>query len=373
MSYPQPGFSRKQVQKAGDVLVASELPGADVKMDEWVHAFVVLTNWRACHGYPINTFQATLRNKLSKIDPDALVAQRLKRTPSILKKLGRLKGMNLARMQDIGGLRAVVSTLPQLRLLHQNYKSTRFTHDLVAEYDYVTQPKASGYRSIHLVYKYRSYIAPAYDGLQLELQMRTKLQHAWATAVETMGTFLEHSLKSSEGPEEWLDFFSLVSSAFAHVERMPLVPGYENLSRAETYTLTAEAAIRLGVIDRLKRYSTAVRAIPTTGTTRGSYYLVELQLTGDDTNVKITSFARDKLEEANKEYSEAEQRASSSLSTPVQVVLVSAGSIESLKRAYPNYFLDTHEFLKQLEKITKHKLAINAWHGLKKFLSKPEK
>ncbi len=45
--------------------------------------------------------------------------------------------------------------------------------------------------------------------LLIELQLRTRLQHEWATAVETMGTFLQSSLKSSQGPEEWLDFFSL--------------------------------------------------------------------------------------------------------------------------------------------------------------------
>ncbi len=324
-------------------------------MQAWYDAFLVLTNWRACHGYPINTFQATLRSKLKKIDPDALVAQRLKRTPSIINKLQRIKGMNLARMQDIGGLRAVVNSLPQLQALHQEYKTTVFTHKLVSEYDYVKEPKASGYRSVHLIYKYKLRYDSPYDGLQLELQMRTKLQHAWATAVETMGTFLRHSLKSSEGPDEWLNFFALVSSAFAHSERMPLVPGYENLTKAETYRKTKVDSERLGVREKLERFSSAVRAIPTTGKKRAAYYLVELQLTGDDSNVKITSFARDKLEEANTQYSSAEREAKS---TGTQVVLVAAGSIESLKRAYPNYFLDTHEFLTQLEKIARSKFSV---------------
>ena len=30
------------------------------------------------------------------------------------------------------------------------------------------------------------------------------------------------------------------------------------------------------------------------------------------------------------------------------VVLVSVGSLKQLKKAYPNYFLDTEEFIKQL-------------------------
>ena len=354
MSFPKPEFSRKQIQRAGDILVSFEKNKDDFDVATWVDAFLVLTNWRACHGYPINTFQATLRNKLKKIDPDALVAQRLKRTPSIINKLQRMKGMNLARMQDIGGLRAVVSGLSELQALHQEYKHTVFSHALVSEYDSVLEPKASGYRSVHLVYKYKLRYESPYDGLQIELQLRTKLQHAWATAVETMGTFLQHSLKSSEGPEEWLNFFALVSSAFAHSERMPLVPGYEHLTKAETYRKTREDALRLGVREKLERFSSAVKAIPTTGKKRAAYYLVELQLTGDDSNVKITSFARDKLEEANTQYSSAERNANE---TGAQVVLVAAGSIESLKRAYPNYFLDTHEFLAQIEKIVRSKLA----------------
>lgn len=291
---------------------------------------------------------------MKKVDGDALVAQRLKRLPSILNKLKRIKGMNLARMQDIGGLRAVVTTLPQLNELYSIYKTTVFTHTLVSEYDYVQNPKESGYRSIHLIYKYKLRNPSPYEGLQIELQLRTRLQHAWATAVETMGTFLKHSLKSSEGPDEWLDFFALVSSAFAHNERTPLVPQYAHLTKAETYRKTKEEAERLGVKEKLERFSTAVQAIPTTGKKRGAYYLVELQLTGDDSNVVITSFARDKLEEANAQYSRAEQEAETSGN---QVVLVSAGSIESLKRAYPNYFLDTHEFLAQLDKILRSKLS----------------
>ena len=119
--------------------------------------------------------------------------------------------MSLSRMQDIGGLRAVVSTLPHLKKLHDEYKKIGFSHKLISEYNYVEAPKPSGYRSIHLVYKYKLRNESPYDGLQLELQFRTRLQHAWATAVETVGTFLEQSLKSSEGPDEWLNFFSLVS------------------------------------------------------------------------------------------------------------------------------------------------------------------
>ena len=110
-------YSRNKVNKAGDILRNSESSSSD---NLW--AADVLSNWRAIHNYPINTFQATLRNKLKRIDNLALVAQRLKRIPSIILKLQRFPGMKLSRMQDIGGLRAVVQDIPQLKLLYSNYK-----------------------------------------------------------------------------------------------------------------------------------------------------------------------------------------------------------------------------------------------------------
>lgn len=358
MTWPTPKFSRSKVSKAGDFLSQQQdiddiTKITDEVLDELIHSYEVLAKWRACHGYPINTFQATLRTRLKKIDHTALVAQRLKRTPSILSKLRRFNGMNLARMQDIGGLRAVVKNLRSLHLLNEGYLSSPLTHQLVAQYDYVQHPKPSGYRSIHIVYRYKARKPSAYDGLLLEMQLRTRLQHSWATAVETAGTFLEHSLKSNEGPEEWLKFFALAGSAFAHLENSALIPGFETLTRIETYRRTEQEARRLHIRDMLLGYSSAVREIAPGGK-RAAFYLVQLDLNQEEKTVSITPFARDQLERANATYAEFEKQASLSGS---QVVLVSAGSIESLKCAYPNYFLDTHEFLQNLAKVERLALA----------------
>ena len=144
----KPKHSRKKVQRAGDVL---KNPSASDQ--EKSDAMDILSNWRAVHSYPINTFQATLRDKLFNIDRDALVAQRLKRTPSIISKLQRYPKMNLARMQDIGGLRAVVKNLKKCRELEVNYRNSKFSHELVGAKDYISTPKETGYRGIHLIYK----------------------------------------------------------------------------------------------------------------------------------------------------------------------------------------------------------------------------
>jgi putative GTP pyrophosphokinase len=336
-----PIFSGSQVNKAGEILIKD-----DPAMSELLWAYDVVDNWRSCHAYPINTFQATLRNKLQIVDKDALVAQRLKRMPSIISKLKRFQSMKLARMQDIGGLRAVVSDLTKVRELEKNYRKSRFKHDLVSTKDYISNPKESGYRSIHLVYKYQNNKAPEYKGLHIELQIRSKLQHYWATAVETMGTFLEYALKSSEGPQEWLHFFSLAGSAFAYLEETPPALVYKGRSRLEIYKETLNQAEKLAIYDRLQAFSSIDRQIPIEKK-QGSYHLIILDL--DTKLVSIQTYPLKYIEKANREYTKYEKRIS--MGENIQVVLVSAGSVEDLRRAYPNYFLDTGEFINQLKKI----------------------
>ncbi|QQS10234.1 MAG: RelA/SpoT domain-containing protein [Phycisphaerales bacterium] len=205
MSFARPEFSKNDVNRAGKLLAADP-----PEWDKLAWATDVLANWRACHLYPINTFQATLRGRVGKIDDNAIVAQRLKRAPSVVAKLQRFNTMILAQMQNIGGLRAIVGTVPQVRRLEALYRDPKsLKHSLVSSKDYITTPKSDGYRGVHLVFRYKSDSAPRYNGLHVELQIRTKMQHAWATAVETMGTFLGQALKSGQGDTQWRDFLQL--------------------------------------------------------------------------------------------------------------------------------------------------------------------
>lgn len=342
MPWPTPNFSRTQVNRAGDILRDSDPAPEDLR---WARE--VLGNWRSCHGYPINTFQSTLRDKLGRLNfDDALVAQRLKRTPSIVAKLNRFPGMRLARMQDIGGLRAVVTDLAAVRDLEENYQQSSFQHELVGHVDYIDEPKESGYRSIHLIYRYLNSLVPAYDGLRVELQLRSRHQHTWATAVETMGTFLGQALKSSEGEAEWLDFFSLAGAAFSHLEGTPTVPGYEHLNKLEAYEAADAEATRLQIREQLSAFTVAMDAI-SSDKRPGSYRLVVLDL--DERTVSIATFARGELEEASAEYSYEEEQIISGANR--QAVLVATGPLETLSRAYPNYFLDTREFISTLNRM----------------------
>lgn len=343
MAFTTPKFSRKQVSKAGQILL-----DADATAEKIIVALAILSHWRSCHAYPINTFQATLRSRLKKVSRGALVAQRLKRTPSIIKKLQLNPGMQMARMQDIGGLRAVVENLSQVRKLQDLYTNGALSHELIGTDDYIANPKKSGYRSLHLIYKYKNLHNPIYDGLCLELQIRTKLQHAWATAVETIGTFLDQALKSSEGPKMWLDYFKIVGAAFALLEKSPVANEFSKKSQNDIYASVIQKTRKLEVERKLSAFTIAANAIETRQS-KGNYHLVILN--AESKTVSIKSFSQRRLEDASTEYSQAESI--SSTNKNIQAVLVATNSIDALKKAYPNYFLDTRQFTFALKKIQK--------------------
>jgi ppGpp synthetase/RelA/SpoT-type nucleotidyltranferase len=66
-----------------------------------------------------------LKIRAQKISNDVIVAQRLKRTPSILLKLANHKTMRLSTMQDIGGLRAILKSTENVYELLNLYKKSK--------------------------------------------------------------------------------------------------------------------------------------------------------------------------------------------------------------------------------------------------------
>lgn len=334
-------YSRRQIDEAG-----ANLSNPQITLGQIMNAYDVLNNFRACHAYPMNTFQATLRYKLNKSKIEYLVSQRLKRIPSVLLKLDRFKNMRLSQMQDVGGLRAILPTIDNVNTIVELYQNTAFQHEIKNVKDYIAEPKESGYRCYHIVYKYKNKINPNYDGLMIELQIRTKLQHAWATAVETMGTFIDHSLKSSQGPQDWLDFFSLVGNAFAYIENTPNLPKYSNLSKDQVFEKIRRETNRLQVITQLESFSQIISNIQT-DKKQGSLHLIVLDITNKE--VRIKTYSRSAVEQASSEYLKEESQINDT--NKKQVVLVSSDSIDSLKKAYPSYFLDTQEFISILKSI----------------------
>lgn len=343
---PVPNYSKSAINKAGKVLLDPTSTPEQRK-----EARKVLDEWRVCHAYPMNTFQATLRKKLKGFRTP-LIAQRLKRLPTIIDKMNRHPEMDLVRMQDIGGLRAVVMSIKDVRRLADVYRDqSRFKHELLKTYDYIDRPKEDGYRGIHLVYRYKNNqteTSAKYNGLLIELQLRTQKQHIWATAVETMGTFRGEALKSRQGDKKWLEFFAVTASAFAYLEKTNLVPGYKRLSRTATFAKVAQLEAEIKVLETVSGLSVAGNFIQKNGQDKGWYYHLII-LNSETHSVTVRSYPKSQLGRASADYAAAEEEAIGG--AQIEPVLVAAGTIDLLRKAYPNYFLDIRSFIEQVERI----------------------
>jgi ppGpp synthetase/RelA/SpoT-type nucleotidyltranferase len=345
MAWAKRQYSKGQIDKAGQILVAAN-PAAD-QLDQ---AFTVINNWRACHAYPLQTIKMTLLSRAKAIDSAALIAQRLKRLPSIALKLRDNPAMKLSQMQDIGGCRAVMSTISDVRKLTAlyekiNVKNPRSGRPVQHEkYDYIGFPKPDGYRGYHLVFRYQSNYEDkkAFEGQRIEIQIRSKLQHAWATAVETVQTFTGQALKSKikAGEHEWLRFFSLMGSAIALRESTPLVPGCPE-NKDDLVSEIRDLSGQLNVEDMLMGWGVAVHNILTGPAHGAAAFLLELDTSNK--TLQTTAFKSDELQKASDEYLRIEKQTEGR--PEIQAVLVSVESLEALKAAYPNYYLDTGAFI----------------------------
>jgi len=338
-------FSRSQIKKAGKILKEKEkFSGEEV-------GFVVnaLTYWRTIHEKVLTDFYKIVSLEVERINNQAYVVQRLKRSPSIMAKLKRLPNTQLTTMQDIVGIRAIMKNLTEVESLRKRLKEALRNHEFKKSDNYINDPKEDGYRSIHLIYKYKNPHDRDTDGLLIEIQIRTELQHSWATAVETMSTFLGTHLKFGEGLPKWKTYFALTSNAFSFLEGTPKVSKYSHLSRKETYRQAIYDYNYLGIKESLSGFTGAVDVITSKRLKNDIYHLVMLDIKGSVTT--ITSYPKEQFEQANEDYTKLERKYSKD--KKFEIVLVSTESINELKNAFPNYFLDTVKFLANMEKIKK--------------------
>lgn len=304
-------------------------------------ALEIIGNFRTAHNYPLNVFQMTLRRKANEVENNCWIAQRIKRLSSIDYKLKKLGWLNLYDMQDMAGCRAILTTVPKVRRLVDMYKSSSIRSALIDTDDYITNPKKTGYRGIHLIYQFFSEKEPStiHNGRKIELQFRSRLQHIWATAVETVGLFKSQALKSNRGDTDWLRFFALMGSVIAIRERSPLIPNTPTTLR-ELKAELKECEKQIKVESHLQLYNSAL-GVPQMPNVKGAHYFI-LVLDTKEKKITINPFKKSQLEEANNEYISIEKNKEGE---HIDVVLVRVDSLKALKSTYPNYFLDIHSFM----------------------------
>jgi putative GTP pyrophosphokinase len=216
-----------QVKRAGRILRRTLRGGAYPDDDDaFLAAFDVLLAFRASHAGPLVTANNGLRSMVRTEGCRVEVSQRLKRVPTILNKLIREPTLALNNMQDIGGVRAVLDSIDEVRRVEKRLSRNR---PPIAVSDYITGPRDSGYRGVHVVV--------AYAGRRIEVQLRTRVMHEWAIAVERMSGRLGQNLKG-DGSHPLQRLMVRISEAMAIEETGGTVP---QALLDEMHTLRKEA------------------------------------------------------------------------------------------------------------------------------------
>jgi len=331
MAFVKVEFPKNKIKEAGRAVTKSDFS----KISE-PDAYKIINNWRAAHSYPMQVFYMNCRRKAAKIN--AIAVERLKRMESIIDKLEREENMSLLRMQDLGGCRIITNKITDIYATIKDFKNSDIKHKLIKENNYIEKPKESGYRSIHMIYSYYSNKKSDYNGMFIEVQIRTALQHLWATAVEVLSLYTKHNLKASQGDARMLRFMELISALFSIEEHTqisshvpPTVKGIidELKNLEDTNVLELIGAIQMALDNQFS------------GNEAG-YYIFDMDF--DKKKIQINFFGND-ITKATAEYEKIE---SESKGKQRNAVLVSGSSIKTLRKAYPNYFADVTKFRKKV-------------------------
>ncbi|MCL6237383.1 RelA/SpoT domain-containing protein [Acinetobacter sp. ANC 5033] len=352
-------FSKKDVTRAGEALINDSLLDDNQLLERTMQ---VLTYWRDSHIQSLNEAQNLLNRFIYRLDKKAFIAKRLKRFESIKKKLKRFDGMQLKNMQDIGGIRVVVSNLKQVDSIFKILANERcfYNGDAFIKMDnYIAQPKEDGYRCLHIVGRFNNELK---EERKIEFQIRTKLQHSWATTLEIVDIFTGQNLKGNEGFYGYRTFFKDVSDQFQIIEnlnafqiddRSLLTKEYLTKIVKSPHLVQQCVAIKkfvdrnaggLTVEQEMQAYCSTLNKL-NKGLATKNYKdgLVLIRLNVQTGVIEDEFFKGSEQTLASQRYSQYEQVLSKD--DKWIVALLSTDAIGGLKQAYPNYFADSEIFL----------------------------
>ena len=246
--------------------------------------------------------------------------------------------MQLARMDDVAGCRLIFGNIKDLENFRKDFHKARFNHKLRNEpdkYNYINTPKKTGYRGIHDVYEYdvRSEAGKDLAGLYIEIQYRTLVQHAWATAVEVIGFVTESQPKFQQGDNRYATAMVLASEilARAHEGRKGPIP---EISDADLLTNFLAIDKELSLMQTLAGLSQAKTDISDKRNTILNF--------SEDGSLEIKSF-RDATD-ALRALFELERKFPNN-----DIVLVKADTSAEVRLAFRSYFSDAKEFIRLIE------------------------
>lgn len=150
--------------------------------------------------------------------------------PTIMDKLTRQPGMELARMHDIGGCRGILPDQDAVDHVITRLRRRWKLRDKI--WDYVEAPKVDGYRAKHVV--------AIKNKVLIEVQLRTAAQHRWAELVERFDRTHKLDLKAGRASEDVQELFAEISDLI-RLQEQGLLSDVEFLKRMQELAATDDA------------------------------------------------------------------------------------------------------------------------------------
>lgn len=273
--------------------------------------------------------------------------------------------MNLSRMDDVAGCRVIFKSIKDLYAFRKKFHAARFRHKRRNaadddKYDYIKAPKSTGYRGVHDVYEYdvNSDVGKPLTGLYVEIQYRTLVQHAWATAVEVLGFITESQPKFQQGDKRLEHAMALASEilARAHEGEKGCFPLMEDRGLVAAF-LAADKEV--GLLQMLRALNASDRKVSKNKNT------ILIFADGKALEVKTYRDATDALRALFDLENQFPER---------DIVLVRADTSEEVRLAFKNYFSDARDFIRLVEngcaKLTSTKKMSDVYGPTRKKTSK---
>ena len=237
-------------------------------------------------------------------------------------------------MDDVAGCRVIFPDITTLYEFRERLHKARFKHKRrndIDKYDYIKYPKNTGYRGIHDIYEYdvNSTAGDGSRGLFVEIQYRTFVQHAWATAVELIGHVTASQPKFQQGDKRYEAAMAYASEilARAHENRRST---FNDLEDDEILKRFMELDAELALMNLLRNLNAADAQI----TSNKNIILIF----SDTSDLETISFSS--ATDALRALFEMEGK-----NPGKDIVLVRADSTEEARTAFRNYFSDARDFI----------------------------
>ena len=243
-------------------------------------------------------------------------------------------------MDDVAGCRLIFENINELHKFRESFHKAKFKHKRkndMDKYDYIKTPNPkTGYRGIHDIYECdaNSVNAEAYRGLLIEIQYRTKYQHAWATCVEVVGFITENQPKFQQGDDRFQKILKLASeiisrsfenatSSLPEISDHDLIEDFINLDK------------EIGFLSLLRGLNAAHKDV-----SNKKNIILVFSKDGSLTTIPV----KDSIEALRTLFETERDR------PDADVVLVRGDTSEDIRFAFKNYFSDATDFISLIEK-----------------------